>query len=138
MLDFAGYYSFVPRVCRPHPAGARGPRRQVLAAGVQTKGKIESTIRLIKGNFWPGIDFDSLSGLNRQSLAWCGEVNGRVHATAREIPQFAHEGLTPLTGQLAGARSSPTMGSPRPSSTGCSPLDDNQHQGRELPAQGQE
>ena len=87
MLDFASYYGFVPRVCRPYRP--------------ETKGKIESTIRFIKGNFWPGIEFDSLAELNRQALAWCKDVKGRVHATTREIPQvrFAHEGLTPLNGQ---------------------------------------
>ncbi len=89
MLDFASYYGFVPRVCRPHRP--------------ETKGKIEATIRFIKGNFWPGIHFDSLQELNRQALVWCGEVNRRVHATTREIPQtrFPHEGLTPLNGQPA-------------------------------------
>src|SRR5258708_12956394 len=87
MLDFASYYGFVPRVCRPYRP--------------ETKGKIESTIRFIKGNFWPGIQFDSLKELNRQALTWCGEVNRRVHATTREVPQtrFPHEGLTPLNGQ---------------------------------------
>jgi transposase len=89
MLDFASYYGFVPRVCRPYRP--------------ETKGKIESTIRFLKGNFWPGIEFDSLSELNRQAIDWCGEVNRRVHSTTREIPQtrFAHEGLTPLNGQPA-------------------------------------
>jgi hypothetical protein len=89
MLDFASYYGFVPRVCHPYRP--------------QTKGKIESTIRYIKGSFWPGLSFDSLQELNRQALAWCGEANQRVHATTREIPQvrFAHEGLTALNGQPA-------------------------------------
>ena len=89
MLDFAGYYGFVPRVCRPYRP--------------ETKGKIESTIRFIKGNFWPGFEFDSLKELNRQALVWCGEVNRRVHATTREIPQvrFPQDGLTPLNGQPA-------------------------------------
>jgi len=89
MLDFASYYGFVPRVCHPYRP--------------QTKGKIESTIRYIKGSFWPGLSFDSLQELNRQALAWCGEANHRVHATTREIPQvrFAHEGLTALNGQPA-------------------------------------
>ncbi len=53
MLDFASCYGFVPRVCRPYRP--------------ETKGKIESTIRFIKGNFWPGIQFDSLKELNRQA-----------------------------------------------------------------------
>ena len=51
--------------------------------------------------FSPGIEFDSLSELNRQALVWCGEVNRRVHSTTREIPQlrFPHEGLAPLNDQ---------------------------------------
>jgi len=89
LLDFASYYSFVPRVCHPYRP--------------QTKGKIESTIRYIKSSFWPGTSFDSLKDLNRQALAWCDEANRRVHATTREIPavRFPHEGLTPLNGQPA-------------------------------------
>jgi hypothetical protein len=67
MLDFANYYGFVPRVCHPYRP--------------QTKGKIESTIRYIKGSFWPGLSFDSLQELNRQALAWCGEVSTEVRAT---------------------------------------------------------
>ena len=82
MLDFASYYGFVPRVCRPYRP--------------ETKGKIESTIRFIKGSFWPGIAFGSLEDLNHQALVWCGEANHRVHATTREVPlvRFPHEGLT--------------------------------------------
>jgi transposase len=89
LLDFASYYSFVPRVCHPYRP--------------QTKGKIESTIRYIKSSFWPGTGFASLEDLNRQALAWCEEANRRVHATTREIPavRFPHEGLTPLNGQPA-------------------------------------
>jgi transposase len=74
MLDFASYYGFVPRVCHSYRP--------------QTKGKIESTARYIKGSFWPGLSFDSLQDLNRQALVWCGEANHRVHATTRKIPQL--------------------------------------------------
>ncbi len=89
LLDFAGYHSFVPRVCHPYR-----PR---------TKGKIEAAIRYIRSSFWPGTSFDSLKDLNRQALAWCEEANRRVHATTREIPavRLPHEGLTPLNGQPA-------------------------------------
>jgi transposase len=89
LLDFAGYYGFLPRVCHPYRP--------------QTKGKIESTIRYIKSSFWPGLSFDSLADLNRQALAWCEEANRRVHATTREVPleRLPHEGLTPLAGQPA-------------------------------------
>ena len=86
MLDFASYYGFVPRVCHPYRP--------------ETKEKIESTIRYIKGSFWPGIHFDSLQDLNRQALSWCEEANRRVHGTTREIPleRWTREGLTSLEG----------------------------------------
>jgi transposase len=89
MLDFASYYGFLPRVCHPYRP--------------QTKGKIESTIRYIKGSFWPGLSFDSLEELNRLALVWCEEANRRIHATTREVPllRFPHEGLMPLNGQPA-------------------------------------
>lgn len=89
LLDFASYYGFVPRVCRPYRP--------------ETKGKIESTIRLIKSSFWPGLRFDSLAELNRQARLWCDEANRRVHGTTREAPveRLAREGLTPLNSQPA-------------------------------------
>jgi transposase len=71
-LDFAAYYGFVPRVCRPYRP--------------ETKGKIESTIGLIKKSFWPGIHFESLGDLNRQAHAWMERANHQVHATTREVP----------------------------------------------------
>lgn len=71
-LDFAAYYGFVPRVCRPHRP--------------ETKGKVESTIGFVKKNFWPGIHFDSLGDLNRQARLWMEKVNHQVHATTREAP----------------------------------------------------
>jgi transposase len=71
-LEFAAYYGFVPRVCRPYRP--------------ETKGKIESTVRFVKQNFWPGIAFDSLPDLNRQARAWMEKVNHQQHATTREVP----------------------------------------------------
>jgi transposase len=71
-LGFAGYYGFVPQVCRPYRP--------------ETKGKIESTIRFVKQNFWPGIHFDSLADLNQQARAWMEKVNHQIHATTREVP----------------------------------------------------
>jgi transposase len=56
VLEFAAYYGFVPQVCRPYLP--------------ETKGKIESTIRFVKQNLWPGIGFDSLADLNQQARAW--------------------------------------------------------------------
>jgi transposase len=86
-LDFAAYYGFVPRVCHPYRP--------------QTKGKIESTIRYIRTSLWPGIRFESLSGLNRQAFMWCEEANRRVHSTTREVPvdRWPHEHLLPIAGR---------------------------------------
>jgi transposase len=86
-LDFAAYYGFLPRVCRPYRP--------------QTKGKIEATVRYLKQNFWPGIAFSDLQDLNRQARQWCEEVNARVHGTTGETPRsrLEREGLTPLSGQ---------------------------------------
>jgi len=53
-LDFADYYGFTPRACRPYRA--------------QTKGKVESGVRYVRGNFWPGLKFVDLADLNRQAL----------------------------------------------------------------------
>ena len=80
-LDFASYYGFVPRVCRPYRP--------------ETKGKIDSTIRFVKQNFWPGIQFDSLEDLNRQARQWLEKVNRQPHGTTREVP-YDRLGTEPL------------------------------------------
>jgi len=71
-LEFAAYYGFVPRVCRPYRP--------------ETKGKIESTVRFVKQNFWPGIAFDSVADLNQQARVWMEKVNRQPHSTTREVP----------------------------------------------------
>jgi transposase len=71
-LEFAAYYGFVPRVCRPYRP--------------ETKGKIESTVRYVKQNFWPGLAFDSVEDLNQQARAWMEKVNRQPHSTTREVP----------------------------------------------------
>lgn len=85
-IDFAAHYGFVPRACQP-----RRP---------ETKGKVESAIRFVKGNFWPGIQFNSLVELNAQGLEWLSEVNARSHGTTGEIPlaRWPREQLSPLDG----------------------------------------
>ena len=40
---FADYWGFEPRLCRPYRA--------------QTKGKVESGVKCVKGNFLPGREF---------------------------------------------------------------------------------
>lgn len=84
-LDFALSYGFQPRACRPYRP--------------QTKGKVENGIRYVRGNFWPGLHFSSLTDLNAQALAWCNQIaNCRVHGTTGEIPfeRLPREQLAPV------------------------------------------
>jgi len=84
-LDFAHYYGFTPRACQPYRA--------------QTKGKVESGIRYIRGNFWPGLSFTDLADLNRQGRHWLDTVaNVRVHGTTGQVPwiRLAEENLQAL------------------------------------------
>lgn len=87
-LDFAHYYGFTPRAC--------WPRRP------QTKGKVESGIKYVRGNFWPGLQVTGLDELNGQALGWLNNIaNVRIHGTTNEIPfaRLPHEGLASLVGK---------------------------------------
>jgi transposase len=84
-LDFADYYGFTPRACRPYRA--------------QTKGKVESGVRYVRGNFWPGLRYTDLADLNRHALGWLnGIANVRIHGTTGCIPfeRLPDEGLMPI------------------------------------------
>jgi len=84
-LDFAHYYGFTPRACRPYRA--------------QTKGKVERGIRYLRGNFWLGLRFLDLADLNRQAWLWLDAVaNCRRHGTTGQVPAelLPGEGLQPL------------------------------------------
>lgn len=77
---FAEYWGFEPRVCRPYRA--------------QTKGKVESGVKYVKGNFLPGRRFRDLADFNAQLAAWAAEISDvRVHGTThqRPIERFAEE-----------------------------------------------
>lgn len=92
-LDFARYWGFTPRLCRPYRA--------------QTKGKVESGVKYVRRNFLCGLqgrEPSSLEDLNAQLRAWIWEVaNQRVHGTtceqvaARWITDQFH--LQPLDGR---------------------------------------
>jgi len=73
-LDFARYWGFQPRLCRPYRA--------------QTKGKVESGVKYVRRNFLCGLqgrEPSCLSDLNAQLRAWVWEVaNQRVHGTTHE------------------------------------------------------
>jgi transposase len=89
-LDFARYWGFVPRVCRPYRP--------------QTKGKVESGVRYLRGNFLCGRAASGVPDLRDQLRAWTWEVaNQRVHGTThraiREALVVEREHLQPLAGR---------------------------------------
>jgi transposase len=84
LFDLAAVFGFSLSVHRPyHPA---------------SKGKVEASVKYVKGNFWPGRDFSNLADLNRQVLNWCSEVSKRIHGTTGERPvdRKPDEKLVPL------------------------------------------
>jgi transposase len=92
-LDFARYWGFTPRLCRPYRA--------------QTKGKVESGVKYIRRNFLCGLqgrEPSCLSDLNAQLRAWVWEVaNQRVHGTTHEQVlsrwEVEQSSLQPLDGR---------------------------------------
>jgi transposase len=74
-LDFARYWGFTPRLCRPYRA--------------QTKGKVESGVKYVRRNFLCGLqgrEPGSLSDLGAALKQWVWSVaNQRKHGTTHEI-----------------------------------------------------
>jgi len=89
LLDFAAYYGFDPRLCRPYRA--------------RTKGKVENGVAYVRGNFWVRLlAVTDLDDLNQQALGWLEETaNARVHGTTGQVPreQLLLETLPPLNGR---------------------------------------
>jgi transposase len=84
---FAEYWGFEPRVCRAYRA--------------QTKGKVESGVKYVKGNFLPGRSFRDLAEFNEQVQQWLIQIaDVRIHGTTHEAPieRYARErgALLPL------------------------------------------
>jgi transposase len=73
-LDFARYWGFKPRLCRPYRA--------------QTKGKVESGVKYVRRNFLCGLqgrEPATLADLNAELRRWVAEVaNQRIHGTTGE------------------------------------------------------
>ena len=94
-LDFARYWGFTPRLCRPYRA--------------QTKGKIEAGVKYVRRNFLCGLQGQQIAGLtdfNARLRAWVWEIaNLRVHGTTGEQVMARWESerpsLHPLHGQPA-------------------------------------
>jgi len=89
-LDFARWWGFVPRICRPYRA--------------QTKGKVESGVGYIKKNFLCGRTADSVDDLRAQLRVWLWEVaNRRLHGTTHQVVAHAWQQEMPHL-QALGAR----------------------------------
>lgn len=73
-LDFARYYGFSARLCKPYRA--------------RTKGKVESGVKYVKGNFFKRQrHFTSWDDLNAKLLTWCVETaDTRMHGTTHRRP----------------------------------------------------
>jgi hypothetical protein len=89
-LDFARYYGFNARLCKPYRA--------------RTKGKVESGVKYVKRNFFGacGRTFRSLEELNEKLETWALEVaDERVHGTTHEKPsvRFKNEHLRSFEGK---------------------------------------
>ena len=92
MLDFALGVGFEIRLCQPYRA--------------QTKGKVESGMKYVRGNMWPSMRFTDDADLNRQGLEWCDSVaNRRSHGTTHRVPwemlAEEHPSLRKLPGRNA-------------------------------------
>lgn len=73
-LDFSLRVGFDIRLCKPYRA--------------QTKGRVESGVKYVRGNMWPGARFTDDADLNRRAMEWCESVaNVRVHGTTRQRPK---------------------------------------------------
>ncbi len=92
-LDFARYWGFRPRLCRPYRA--------------QTKGKVESGVKYVRRNFLCGLqgrEPHSLDEMNAALRRWTWEVaNQRVHGTThtgvKERWEAEKAVLQPLAGR---------------------------------------
>lgn len=92
-LDFARYWGFKPRLCRPYRA--------------QTKGKIESGVKYLRRNFLCGLlgrEPSCLADLNAELRDWLETVaNRRVHGTTFEKVLIRWDGdqfsMQPLNGR---------------------------------------
>ena len=75
-LDFARYWGFTPRLCRPYRP--------------QTKGKVESGVRYLRQNFLCGRIASGRQDLSRQLSEWLEEVaNRRIHGTTHRLVREA-------------------------------------------------
>jgi transposase len=81
--DFARYWGFTPRLCRPYRP--------------QTKGKVENGIGYVRKNFLCGRTASDLEDLRQQMRVWTATVaNARVHGTTHRVVQQAWDEEKPV------------------------------------------
>lgn len=87
-LEFSGYYGFKAVLAQPYRP--------------QTKGKVESTVRFVRENFYNGNEFKSITEINKEALIWLHKVNHQVHHTTHEKPseRISRENLIQISGRL--------------------------------------
>jgi transposase len=92
-LDFSLRVGFGVQLCHPYRP--------------QTKGRVESGVKYVRRNFWPGARFVDDADLNRQAQGWVdGVANVRLHGTTHERPidrliqERAHLGPLPPLARL--------------------------------------
>lgn len=87
-LEFSGFYGFKTTLAQPYRP--------------QTKGKVESTVKFVRDNFFNGTEFRTLEEINIKANQWLTKVNNQVHHTTHEKPTERHtkEGLIEITGHM--------------------------------------
>lgn len=87
-IEFSGYYGFKAILAQPYRP--------------QTKGKVESTVRFVRENFFNGEEFSSIEDVNSKTKDWMHKVNNQVHHTTHEKPseRFRREKLIELIGSV--------------------------------------
>lgn len=75
------------------------------------KGKIESSIKYLRYNFWPLRTFINLDDVNHQVLAWLKKANQRLHKTTGERPaeRLVKQSLRVLPDPLPDFRETQTL-----------------------------
>jgi len=96
-LDFLRNFSITPVACN-----VRSPNE---------KGKVESSIKYLRYNFWPSKTFTDLEDVNHQVLSWLNTTNQRIHQTTNEKPdkRFVQKALRTLPEPLPDFRETLTL-----------------------------
>ena len=93
-LAFAAHYGFRPDFCE--------------AADPESKGLVENLVGYAKADLLiPGAPFADLDAANAAALAWCAEVNGRVHSETSAVPAERLCAERPLLRPLPSLRPAP-------------------------------